>query len=50
MALTVAASYGSMAKYKNFSRLHQAGNFAVVGASGDMSDFQHIEHLLESET
>ena len=37
-----------MARFRNVSRLSKAGPHAVVGASGDMSDFQHIKHLLES--
>jgi 20S proteasome subunit beta 7 len=37
-----------MARFRNVSRLSKAGPHTIVGASGDMSDFQHIKHLLES--
>lgn len=28
-------------------RLKQVGNHTIVGASGDLSDFQHISHMLD---
>ena len=42
-----AASYGSLARYKDIQRLHPVGTSTVVGAGGDMSDFQYIQHMLE---
>ncbi len=42
------ASYGSMAQLRDMKRLKPVGPFTIVGASGDMSDFQHISHMLES--
>jgi 20S proteasome subunit beta 7 len=42
------ASYGSLARFKDVQRLHPVGNNTVVAASGDMSDFQHIQQMLES--
>ncbi|KAI0739573.1 proteasome endopeptidase complex beta subunit [Daedaleopsis nitida] len=41
------ASYGSLARFKDIQRLHQVGNSTVIGASGDMSDFQAIQSLLD---
>ena len=29
-------------------RLHPVGDYTVVGASGDMSDFQYLQQLLDS--
>lgn len=42
------ASYGSLARFKDVERLKQVGDFTVVGAGGDMSDFQHLEKTLEA--
>ena len=36
-----------MAQIRDMKRLKSVGDFTVVGASGDMSDFQHISHVLE---
>ena len=39
-------SYGSMARFKSIERLKQCGESTVVGAGGDLSDFQYIDDLL----
>ncbi|CAL1702810.1 unnamed protein product [Somion occarium] len=41
------ASYGSLARFKSIQRLHPVGSSTVIGASGDMSDFQYLQTLLE---
>ena len=41
------ASYGSLARYKDVRRLHPVGNATIIGAGGDMSDFQHIQSMLD---
>lgn len=41
------ASYGSLARFKDIRRLHPVGTSTVIGASGDMSDFQAIQALLD---
>ena len=41
------ASYGSLARFKDIRRLHAVGTSTVIGASGDMSDFQAIQALLD---
>ena len=28
-------------------RLHPIGDYTVVGASGDLSDFQYLQHILD---
>lgn len=40
------ASYGSLARFKDISRLHKVGDYTIIGAGGDMSDFQYIQTLL----
>ncbi|GAA5859560.1 hypothetical protein JCM8547_006141 [Rhodosporidiobolus lusitaniae] len=42
------ASYGSLARFKDIRRLHKVGNNTLVGASGDMADFQQVKRLLEN--
>lgn len=41
------ASYGSLARFKDIQRLHPVGEYTVVGAGGDMSDFQYLQHILD---
>ncbi|KAF4251009.1 hypothetical protein CNMCM8980_009648 [Aspergillus fumigatiaffinis] len=42
------ASYGSLARFSDVKRLRVFGESAVIGFSGDVSDMQHIDRLLES--
>jgi len=46
MVADMLGSYGSMARFKSVERLKQFGANTVVGAGGDMSDFQYLEELL----
>lgn len=41
------ASYGSLARFKSIQRLHTVGDYTVIGAGGDMSDFQYIQGVLD---
>ncbi|KIM58013.1 hypothetical protein SCLCIDRAFT_129199 [Scleroderma citrinum Foug A] len=47
MAADNLASYGSLARFKDIQRLHSVGKYTVMGASGDMSDFQYLQQLLQ---
>ncbi|OJJ59304.1 hypothetical protein ASPSYDRAFT_56914 [Aspergillus sydowii CBS 593.65] len=42
------ASYGSLARFTDVKRLRVFSDSAVVGFSGDVSDMQYIDRLLES--
>lgn len=44
------ASYGSLARFKDVQRLHAVGSYTVIGAGGDMSDFQYLQGHLEDLT
>jgi len=46
MVSDMLGSYGSMARFKSIERLKQCGESTVVGAGGDLSDFQYIDDLL----
>ncbi|KAJ2006318.1 Proteasome subunit beta type-7 [Coemansia thaxteri] len=47
MAADCLASYGSLARFRNEKRLMAVGETTLLGVSGDMSDFQHLQHTLE---
>ncbi|EKM51252.1 uncharacterized protein PHACADRAFT_263295 [Phanerochaete carnosa HHB-10118-sp] len=47
MAADTLASYGSLARFKSVQRLHAVGRTTVLGASGDMSDFQYLQGMLD---
>jgi len=48
MAADNLASYGSLARFKDVERLHPVGDYTIIGAGGDMSDFQYIQNFLDS--
>lgn len=48
LAADTLASYGTLARYKNIKRIQLAGKDTLIGASGELSDFQSINDLLES--
>ena len=41
------ASYGSLARFREIPRIHQVTPHCILGASGDLSDFQYVQHMLE---
>lgn len=45
--LCVAGAYGSTKRYKSFERLYKVNDCTVLGASGELSDYQYIKRLLE---
>ncbi|CDZ96951.1 proteasome endopeptidase complex beta subunit [Phaffia rhodozyma] len=47
LAADTLASYGSLARFKDIERLKPIGDYTVIGAGGDMSDFQFLEKTLE---
>jgi 20S proteasome subunit beta 7 len=44
---SASASYGSLARFKDVRRLHKVGDHTIIGAGGDMSDFQQLQHILD---
>ncbi|KAJ7471818.1 nucleophile aminohydrolase [Mycena latifolia] len=47
MAADNLASYGSLARFRDIQRLHAVGEHTVIGAGGDMGDFQYIQSILD---
>jgi len=48
LAADTLSSYGSLARYKDTRRLIKVGEQTLIGASGEMSDFQSLQDLLEN--
>jgi 20S proteasome subunit beta 7 len=46
LAADTLASYGSMARYKDVRRISKVGDSSLVGASGEISDFQSLMESL----
>lgn len=47
VASDTLASYGSEARYKDVCRMKQVGEFSLLGASGELSDFQYLGDQLD---
>ncbi|KAJ2080776.1 Proteasome subunit beta type-7 [Coemansia sp. RSA 988] len=47
MAADCLGSYGSLARFRNEKRLTQVGENTLLGVSGDISDYQFLQHKLE---
>jgi 20S proteasome subunit beta 7 len=48
MFYAVAASYGSLARFQDVKRLRTFHDSTVIGFSGDVSDMQYIDRLLNA--
>jgi len=46
LAADTLVSYGGQARYKDACRMSQVGDFTLLGASGEYSDFQYLCKLL----
>jgi len=47
IAADTLASYGSQARYKDFVRMRKVGKYTLLGASGEMSDFQALGKMVD---
>ncbi|KAL7198481.1 hypothetical protein ACSBR2_020885 [Camellia fascicularis] len=47
MAADMGGSYGSTLRYKSVERMKPVGKHSLLGASGEISDFQEILHNLD---
>jgi len=50
LAADTLASYGSLARFRSVERLKAVNESTLIGASGEFSDFQYIQTLLETLT
>lgn len=47
MSADTLGSYGSMARYRSTNRIRKVGDQAIIGGSGDYSDFQSIMQTVD---
>ena len=47
LAADTLGSYGSLARFRSLSRLMKVNENTVIGASGDIADFQYIQETLK---
>ncbi|KAF3833443.1 hypothetical protein F7725_024647 [Dissostichus mawsoni] len=47
IAADMLGSYGSLARFRNVSRLMKVNDNTILGASGDYADYQHLKHIIE---
>lgn len=46
IAADMLGSYGSLARFRNISRIMRVNNTTMLGASGDYADFQYLKQVL----
>ncbi|KAG6770639.1 hypothetical protein POTOM_026327 [Populus tomentosa] len=49
MAADMGGSYGSTLRYKSVERIKPVGKHSIIGASGEISDFQEIMRYLDEQ-
>lgn len=47
LAADMLGSYGSLARYRNCSRVMKVNDTTVIGAGGDYADYQYIKSIIE---
>lgn len=47
LAADTLVCYGNSSRYRDVCRMVKAGEFSLVGASGEFSDFQHLDKLID---
>ncbi|CAI5798577.1 proteasome subunit beta type-4 [Podarcis lilfordi] len=47
IAADMLGSYGSLARFRNISRIMKVNDSTVLGASGDYADFQYLKQVIE---
>ena len=47
IAADTLGSYGSLARFRNCSRVMKVNNTTVLGASGDYADYQFLKSIIE---
>lgn len=50
MAADTLASYGSLARFRDVSRMYKATDSCVMGVGGDLSDFEQLKRHVEQAT
>lgn len=50
MASDTLGSYGSLARFRDVSRLYKATDTCVMGVGGDISDYEQLKNYIDQET
>eukprot|EP00177_Eucheuma_denticulatum_P007122 GFKZ01012950.1.p1 GENE.GFKZ01012950.1~~GFKZ01012950.1.p1 ORF type:complete len:256 (+),score=31.68 GFKZ01012950.1:144-911(+) len=48
LASDTLASYGSLARFRQISRMHKASSHTLIAAGGDVSDFQEVCNMVDA--
>ena len=49
LAADLLGSYGSLARYRNCSRILKVNDCTVMGAGGDYADYQYLKSIVEQK-
>ena len=49
IAADMLGSYGSMAMMRNMPRVFKVNNSTIIGASGDLADFQFLHQIIQDK-
>ena len=47
LAADTLGSYGSLARFRNCSRVMKVNSTTIMGAGGDYADFQYLKSIIE---
>ena len=47
IAADMLGSYGSLARYRNLSRVMKVNDSTLIGGSGDYADLQYVQDTIE---
>ena len=49
LAGDMLGSYGSLAKFRSIERIIKVNDSTILGATGDIADFQHLKSIIEQK-
>ena len=49
LAGDMLGSYGSLAKFRSIERIIKVNESTILGATGDIADFQHLKAIIEQK-
>lgn len=47
IAADMLGSYGSLARYRNLSRVMKVNDSTIIGCGGDYADYQYMQSIIE---
>lgn len=49
LAADTLGSYGSLAKFRDIERVIKVNDSTILGATGDIADFQHLKSIIDQK-